>query len=65
MSRKNGREKRKDPHDYSKMPEKIPDSPENIMRALCNTPPKKDHEWEYMQESPRPQLLQRQEQEGQ
>lgn len=57
MSKENGRVKRarrKDPYDYDKMPEKIPDSPENIMRALCKTPPKKDHEWEYMETEKQP-----------
>ncbi len=29
------------------MPEPIPDTPENIMRAILSTPPKKDSEWEY------------------
>ncbi len=29
-------------------PDQIPDSPENIARAILNTPPKKDDEWEYM-----------------
>ena len=32
------------------MPEQIPDTPENIMRALLATPPKKAHEWDYMKE---------------
>ena len=30
------------------MPEPIPDTPENIARALLASPPKKDEEWEYM-----------------
>ncbi len=30
------------------MPELIPDTPENIMRALLATPPKRDDEWEYV-----------------
>ena len=30
------------------MPERIPDTPENIARALFATPPKKPHEWEYV-----------------
>ena len=29
-------------------PEQIPDTPENIAKAILNTPPKKDDEWEYM-----------------
>ena len=31
-----------------KMPEQIPDTPENVLRAVLNTPPKKEDEWEYM-----------------
>lgn len=30
------------------MPEPIPDTPENIMRALLATPPKREDEWEYL-----------------
>ena len=30
------------------MPEKIPDTPEGIMRAIVNTKPKKREEWEYL-----------------
>ena len=29
-------------------PEQIPDTPENIARAILTTPPKKNDEWEYM-----------------
>ncbi len=32
------------------MPESIPDTPENIMRALIAGPPKKAHEWDYLKE---------------
>ena len=32
------------------MPEPIDDSPENIMRAIVNTPPKADDEWRYLSE---------------
>ena len=35
-------------HDYTKMPEPIPDTLENIARAVLNTPPKKEDEWEYL-----------------
>ena len=35
------------------MPEPIPDTPENIARALLTTPPKKEDEWDYLKE---PQL---------
>ena len=30
------------------MPETIPDTPENVARALLNTPPKKPAEWDYL-----------------
>ena len=29
-------------------PDQIPDTPENVARAILSTPPKKDEEWEYM-----------------
>ena len=29
-------------------PDQIPDTPENVARAILNTPPKKDDEWECM-----------------
>ena len=29
-------------------PEPIPDTPENIMRAILATPPKREDEWEYL-----------------
>ena len=31
------------------MPELIPDTPENVMRAIVNTPPKK--EWRYLKQA--------------
>ena len=34
-----------------RMPEPIPDTPENIMRAVVSTPPKAKDEWRYLQES--------------
>lgn len=33
------------------MPELIPDTPENIMRAVLNAPPKREDEWRYLRES--------------
>ena len=30
------------------MPDPIPDTPENVMRAILNTPPKRDDEWDYL-----------------
>lgn len=40
--------KRKNPQGRPQrpMPEPIPDTPENVARALLNTPPKQD--WEYL-----------------
>ena len=32
------------------MPELIPDTPENIARALLTTPPKKEDEWDYLKD---------------
>ncbi len=32
------------------MAEKIPDTPENIMKAILGTPPKKRDEWDFMQD---------------
>ena len=33
------------------MPDQIPDRPENIMRALVNTPPKQENDWKYLKPS--------------
>lgn len=30
------------------MPEPIPDTPENVARALLNTPPKKRDDWDFI-----------------
>ena len=43
-------EKRKVGRPSKPMPELIPDTPENIARALFNTPPKKPDEWRYLQD---------------
>ena len=32
------------------MPDLIPYSPENIMRAVLNTPPKRGDEWRYLRQ---------------
>lgn len=32
-------------------PEPIPDTPENIAKAVLSTPPKKPDEWRYLQEA--------------
>ena len=44
-------EKRKVGRPPKPMPELIPDTPENIARALFRTPPKKPNEWRYLRES--------------
>ena len=31
------------------LPEPIPDTPENVARALLTTPPKRHDEWKYLQ----------------
>ena len=33
-----------------KMPDPIPDTPENIMQAILNTPPKDPDKWRYLQD---------------
>ena len=33
--------------------EPIPDTPENVARAVLNTPPKKRDEWKYLKKYPR------------
>lgn len=33
------------------MPDLIPNTPENIMRAVLNMPPKREDEWRYLQEA--------------
>ena len=33
------------------MPEPIPDTPENIARALLTTPPKKEGDWDYLKDA--------------
>ena len=33
------------------MPAPIPDTPDNIARALLNTPPKKEGEWDYLKKA--------------
>ena len=37
---------------YDDMPEPIPDTPENVAKAILSTPPKKADEWEYLKEKP-------------
>ena len=33
------------------LPEAIDDSPENVMRAILATPPRKDEDWKYLKEA--------------
>lgn len=33
------------------MPEPIPDTPENIMRSLLATPPKRRGDWDYLKQA--------------
>ena len=40
--------KRKPGRPPTPMPEPIPDTPENILKALLATPPKKREEWDYL-----------------
>ena len=35
------------------MPDKIPDTPENIARAILSASPKKESGWEYLKKYPR------------
>ena len=35
------------------MPEPIDDAPEAVARAILNTPPKREDEWEYLKKYPR------------
>ena len=37
----------------TEMPARIPDTPENVARALLNTPPKKPAEWEHLRKQGR------------
>lgn len=30
------------------MPDPIPDTPKNVARAILNTPPKKDDDWDFL-----------------
>ena len=52
-------EKEKARPEKKEMPERIPDTPENIMRVLVETPPRKTTDWEYLKAEP-PKLLQQQ-----
>lgn len=47
MEDKTPKRKRGRPVKYP-MPEQIPDTPENVARAVMNTPPKKADDWRFM-----------------
>ena len=34
------------------MPDPIPDTPQNVARALMTTPPPKESEWQYLRDAP-------------
>lgn len=34
------------------MPEMIPDTPENVMKALVSAPPRAEDDWDYLKDSP-------------
>ena len=43
--------KRKPGRKPKPLPELIPDTPENVARALLTTPPKAEHEWKYLRDA--------------
>ena len=45
--------KRKRGRPQKPMPERIPDTPENVAMALLTTQPKSRDEWEYLKEEPK------------
>ena len=47
----------KDARRRLEMPEQIPDTPENVARALMSTPPKRPDEWDYVKESAKAKRL--------
>ena len=49
VSKKPKKAKRGHPVEYP-IPEPIPDTPENIMKAFLKTPPRKREEWKFVQE---------------
>ena len=44
-------DRKRDQSDESDYPDPIPDTPENIMQAILNTPPKDPDEWRYLQDN--------------
>ena len=46
QNRKSG-PKRRRPRVYV-MPDSIPDTPTNVARAILNSPPKKDKDWDFL-----------------
>lgn len=39
---------KREKNEYRKMPEPIDASPEDVLKAILNTPPKKKREWKFM-----------------
>ena len=37
--------------DYSALPDPIPDTPENVARAILGSPPKADSDWRYLRDT--------------
>lgn len=54
MAEKKKRRKKRVDKFETRMPEKIDDTPEKIMRALVETPPKKAEDWKYAKGKPAP-----------
>ena len=51
MAVKKTQKKENDQRDYSEMPEKIPDTPENIARAFLTAPAKEEKDWDYLKQA--------------
>ena len=49
------KDRRKDELDPSIHPvlDEIPDTPENIAKAILSTPPKREEEWDYLKKFPK------------
>ena len=54
LPRSGGRYSRRSFGRTGKMPQPIPDTPENVAKAVLNTPPKGCDEWEYLKRQPPP-----------
>ncbi len=45
------KDKRAGKRNYNDLPEPIPDTPENVARAILGTPPKAKSEWRYLRDA--------------